>query len=96
MTLATQEPGQWKYQHGARKASVAASDTGEKTVHASDVEKAQYLSLMQQTKGMTAEQIKEFLQKRGTIDGWKLMHRWEEGKTGEGYAQVVGADSGTM
>ena len=86
----------WKYQHGARKASVAAADTGENAVAASDVEKAQYVSLLQQTKGMNAEQIREFLAKRGSIDGGKLMRRWEEGKTGEGYMQVAGPDSGAM
>jgi hypothetical protein len=51
---------------------------------------------MRQTKGMTPEEVKAFLQKRGGVDGGKIMRRWEEGKTGEGYQQVVGPDSGTM
>jgi hypothetical protein len=86
----------WKYQRGARKASVAAADTGENAVAVSDVEKAQYVNLLQQTKGMNAEQIREFLAKRGSVDGGKVMRRWEEGKTGEGYMQVAGPDSGAM
>lgn len=90
------DPESWKFHLGARKASVAASDTGDKAAGASDVEKAQYKSLMEQTKGMTAEQVHDFLKKRGTVDGGKVMRRWEEGKTGEGYMQVVGADRGTF
>jgi hypothetical protein len=86
----------WKYKHGARKASIAAADTGDKTVHASDVERAQYKLLMEQTKGMNAEQLREFLKKRGSVDGGKVMRRWEEGKGGEGYMMVAGPDSGAM
>jgi hypothetical protein len=93
---ANSDPSHWNFHLNARHASVAASDTGENVTAASDVEKARYAKLMQETKGMNAEQVKEFLKGKGVVDGAKVMRRWEEGKGGEGYMQVVGADRGTF
>lgn len=52
--------------------------------------------IQRQTKGMTPEEVKRFLEKRGGVDGAKISRRWEEGKGGEGYQQVVGPDAGQM
>ena len=92
----TRTPLHWNFHLKARHASVAASDTGENVTAASNVEKARFAKLMQETKGMNAEQVKEFLKGKGVVDGAKVMRRWEEGKGGEGYMQVVGADRGTF
>ena len=90
------DPEGWKFHLKHRNASAAASDTGDRPGFASDVEKAQFLSLMEQTKGMNEEQIKAFLKTRGSVDGGKVMRNFKEGKSGGGYMQVVGGDRGAF
>lgn len=90
------DPEHWHFRHGSRKASVAAADTGDTPKGASDVEKAEFILLTKQTQGMSAEEVKEFLEKRGVVDGFNVMKRQQKGQQGAGYYQVVGADSGAM
>lgn len=89
----------WHFRHGSRKASVAASDTGDEPKGASDVEKAQFIMLTGQTAGMNAAEVKEFLEKRGVVDGFSVMKRQQKVTPkgqGGGYYVLAGADSGAM
>lgn len=46
---------------------------------------------------MSAEQVKEFLEKRGVVDGFSVMRRQQQkGEEGGGYYQLVGPDAGAM
>ena len=47
---------------------------------------------MEETRGMTQEQVADFLKKKSRVDGEKIMN----GKKGSGYQMLAGAFSGTM
>jgi hypothetical protein len=66
------EPETWHF-NGHRKASVPATDVGEQPRHTSVDDQELFETLMKETKGMSEEQVKEYLSKRPQIDGAKIM-----------------------
>jgi hypothetical protein len=95
-------PEHWHFSAGTRKASAAAADTGDTPKGASDVEKAEFILLSRQTAGMTPDEVKEFLEKRGVVDGFDVMKRKErhtvkpKGESAGSYYVVTAADSGAF
>ena len=85
------EPETWHFD-GHRKASMSATEIGETPRHTSVDDQQLFEKVMKETKGMSQEQVKEYLSKRPHIDGAKIMR----GREGDGYLGLTGAFSGTM
>jgi hypothetical protein len=86
-----QQPENWHFS-GHRKASTPATDVGEIPRHTSVDDQKLYEEILKETKDMTTEQLKEYLNKRPHIDGDRIMN----GRQGDGYLGLTGAMSGTM
>jgi len=82
----------WKFKLKNRKASAPASDVGEYPRATSVGDRSAFLELMEKTKGMSPEQVAEFLRTRDRVDGEKIMN----GRKGDGYQMLAGAFMGTM
>jgi len=82
----------WKFKLKNRKASAPASDVGEYARATSVGDRSAFLELMEKTKGMSPEQVAEFLRTRDRVDGEKIMN----GRKGDGYQMLAGAFMGTM
>ena len=65
--------GTWNFHRKYRKASAAASDTGDEPKGASDVEKAEFELLMRETQRMRPEELKAYLQKEGCRGWWEAL-----------------------
>ena len=83
--------GSWDFHPKYRKTSVAAADTGDEAKGGSDVEKAEFAMLMRETQGMSPEEVKAHLKKRGAVDGGKIIF-----PKGQGAQQMTGADGGAF
>ena len=85
-------PEGWKFKLKNRKASAPATDVGEYARASTTDERDSFAELMEETKGMTPEQVADWLRKRKRVDGEKIMN----GREGSGYQVMAGAFSGTM
>jgi hypothetical protein len=85
-------PEGWKFKLKDRKASAPATDVGEHARATSVDERGSFNELMEKTKGMTPEQVADFLRTKARVDGEKIMN----GRKGSGYQMMAGAFSGTM
>jgi hypothetical protein len=82
----------WKFKLKNRKASAPASDVGEYPRATSADDRSRFMELMEKTRGMTPEQVAEFLKARDRVDGEKIMN----GRKGDGYQMLAGPFMGTM
>ena len=85
-------PEGWKFKLKNRNASAPATDVGEYARATSVDERGSFNELMEKTRGMTPEQVADFLRARARVDGEKIMN----GREGSGYQMMAGAFSGTM
>jgi hypothetical protein len=82
----------WKFKLKNRKASAPASDVGEYARATSADDRSIFMELMEKTKGMSPEQVAEFLRARDRVDGERIMN----GRKGDGYQMLAGPFMGTM
>jgi len=82
----------WKFKLKNRKASAPATDVGEYARATSAEDRSTFLELMEKTKGMSPEQVAEFLRTRDRVDGERIMN----GRRGDGYQMLAGPFMGTM
>jgi hypothetical protein len=82
----------WKFKLKNRKASAPASDVGEYPRATSADDRSIFMELMEKTKGMSPEQVAEFLRARDRVDGERIMN----GRKGDGYQMLAGPFMGTM
>jgi hypothetical protein len=82
----------WKFKLKNRKASAPATDVGEYARATSADDRSIFMELMEKTRGMSPEQVAEFLRARDRVDGEKIMN----GRKGEGYQMLAGPFMGTM
>jgi hypothetical protein len=82
----------WKFKLKNRRASAPASDVGEYARATSADDRSIFMELMEKTRGMSPEQVAEFLRARDRVDGEKIMN----GRKGEGYQMLAGPFMGTM
>jgi hypothetical protein len=84
--------GPWKFRLKEHKASAPASDVGVYACATSVDDRNAFAELMEKTRGMTPEQVAEFLRARDKVDGEKIMN----GRKGSGYQMLAGPFMGTM
>src|SRR5271155_5008606 len=82
----------WKFKLKNRKASAPASDVGEYARATSADDRSTFMELMEKTRGMSPEQVAEFLRTRDRVDGERIMN----GRKGDGYQMLAGPFMGTM
>ena len=82
----------WKFRLRDRKASAPATDVGEQARATSVEDRGSFAELMEKTRGMSPEQVRELLRKKDKVDGEKIMN----GRKGSGYQMMAGAFMGTM
>jgi hypothetical protein len=82
----------WKFKLKNRKASAPASDVGEYARATSAEDRSTFMELMEKTRGMSPEQVAEFLRARDRVDGERIMN----GRKGDGYQMLAGPFMGTM
>jgi hypothetical protein len=82
----------WRFKFKNRKASAPASDVGEYARATSADDRSTFLELMEKTRGMSPEQVAEFLRARDRVDGERIMN----GRKGDGYQMLAGPFMGTM
>jgi hypothetical protein len=82
----------WKFKLKNRKASAPASDVGEYPRATSADDRSTFMELMEKTRGMSPEQVAEFLRARDRVDGERIMN----GRKGDGYQMLAGPFMGTM
>src|ERR1700735_3288634 len=64
----------WKFKLKNRRASAPASGVGEYPRATSADDRSRFMELMEKTRGMTPEQVAEFLKARDRVDGEKIMN----------------------
>jgi hypothetical protein len=82
----------WKFKLKNRKASAPASNVGEYARATSAEDRSIFMELMEKTRGMSPEQVTEFLRARDRVDGERIMN----GRKGDGYQMLAGPFMGTM
>jgi hypothetical protein len=82
----------WEFKLKDRKASAPASDVGVHARATSLDDRNAFAELMEKKRGMTPEQVAEFLRARDKVDGEKIMN----GRKGDGYQMLAGPFMGTM
>jgi hypothetical protein len=82
----------WKFKLKNRKASAPATDVGEYARATSAEDRSTFMELMEKTRGMSPEQVAEFLRTRDRVDGERIMN----GRKGDGYQMLAGPFMGTM
>ena len=85
------ESEKWHFS-GHRKASAPATDVVENARHTSEDDQRMYEEIMRDTKDLNQEQVREYLKKRPSIDGARIIR----GRKGDGYLGLTGPFSGTM